>query len=174
MRKITQDAFRAFRDRRTWQRTGNGWTHTDGTTLYLHGNAIAEHRVDGVYICDGGYLSRTTKERLKPFATVTEKAWQAYLYLWKTGNPARKWDGKWTYIGYFDGLDFVQVDEQDLTPEERQQAVADRIRNRLETEGYSEELHKAYAKALGDKSPTRHFWRDVADSWHNSPEEVQP
>lgn len=41
-----------------------GNTHTDGETLYLHGNAIARKTALGIEISDAGWKTSTTKERL--------------------------------------------------------------------------------------------------------------
>lgn len=71
--------------------------HTTTTKMYLHGNEIA--RIEGrhenakMYICDGGYQSNTTKERLNglPGVRVNQKDWQWYL-------NGEKWDGEFTLI----------------------------------------------------------------------------
>jgi hypothetical protein len=168
MRKITQDAFNAFIEGRPFRKTGNGATEVvideDGTRrLRLHGNTIAEYDPAdrGVYITDAGWGSVTTRERLKPFATVSQSKWVQHLTVYddETGEWAGfgPWDGSLTFVGVIKpGVDnwrgprFVQVSEADLTPVERAQARADRIKANLDAQGedYDEATHAAYAEAL--------------------------
>lgn len=90
MRKVTAITTTAFL-RRKKAKEGN--TYSDGNTLYLHGNKIAEHRVDGIYITDAGWPTATTKERLNglPGVHIYQKDFQWYL-----NNNI--WDGKWVKI----------------------------------------------------------------------------
>lgn len=90
MRKVTMLTIAAFMNR--WTITvGN--THSDGTALYLHGNKIAEHRADGLYITDAGWSSKTTKERLNglPGVSISQKNWQWFL-------NGVQWNGEWIKI----------------------------------------------------------------------------
>ena len=68
-------------------------THTDGQSLWLFGNKIAEHREDGLYITNAGWKTMTTKERLNglPNVSIYQKKKQWYLN-WKL------WDGKWIRV----------------------------------------------------------------------------
>jgi hypothetical protein len=168
MRKITRDAADAFIEGRPFRKSGNGRTEVeildDGTRrLLLHGNRIAEYDPAdrGVYITDAGWGSVTTRERLKPFASVTQSNFQQYLGVfddatgeWTSFGP---WDGSLTFVGIIKpGVDnwrgprFVPVSEADLTPRERAQARADRIKANLDEQGedYDEATHAAYADAL--------------------------
>lgn len=62
MRKITREAGAAFLARRAFK---SGNTKTDGTTLYLHGNAIARWiNADTYEVTLAGWPSATTRERL--------------------------------------------------------------------------------------------------------------
>lgn len=90
MRKITSTVVESFLNRRSI-RIDN--THTDGTTLYLHGNPIAKHTPEGLEITNAGWFSSTTKERLNalPGVRIQQKAGTWYL----NGN---EWDGKKTII----------------------------------------------------------------------------
>ena len=68
-------------------------THTDGQSLWLFNNKIAEHREDGLYITNAGWKSNTTKERLNglPDVSISQKKGEWYL----NGNL---WDGAWTRV----------------------------------------------------------------------------
>ena len=61
MRKISEQVITAFLAGKP-KRNGN--TTTDGKTLYLYGNKIAEFVGQDLAIYDGGFASATTKERL--------------------------------------------------------------------------------------------------------------
>lgn len=68
-------------------------TNTDGQSLWLFNNKIAEHREDGMYITNAGWKSRTTKERLNglPNVSISQKKGEWYL----NGNL---WDGGWIKV----------------------------------------------------------------------------
>lgn len=90
-RKVTSEVVSAFLASRT-RTVAN--TRTDGSTLYLHGNAIAQRREDGVvWVTLAGWDTPTTRERLNglPGVRVSTKRGQAYL----NGQP---WDGSWTRV----------------------------------------------------------------------------
>lgn len=66
------------------------------TVLKLHGNAIARKDVadnNTLEICDGGWSSNTTKERLNglPGVSVCQKNWVWFL-------NGKEWGGSWTTI----------------------------------------------------------------------------
>jgi hypothetical protein len=62
MRKVTEQIVSAFRDGRKLTVSNSS---TDGTTLFLHGNAIAR-KIDGqLEISFAGWPTRTTCERLR-------------------------------------------------------------------------------------------------------------
>ena len=90
-RKVTTEVVSAFLASRS--RTVSN-TSTDGSTLYLHGNAIAQRREDGVvWVTLAGWNTPTTRERLNglPGVRVSTKRGQAYL----NNLP---WDGSWTRV----------------------------------------------------------------------------
>lgn len=105
MRKITQDAVRAFlageafsRDNtRVEVRPFKGATE-NSVVLVLHNNPIATYvksvGVSGLLVCDGNWQTNTTKERLNglPGVRVHQKAGQWYL-------NGMKWEGSWTHVG---------------------------------------------------------------------------
>lgn len=70
-----------------------GNSTTDGKSLFLFGNKIAEKRKDGLYITNAGWPSSTTKERLNglPNVSICQKSSVWYL-------NGKVWDGKWTKI----------------------------------------------------------------------------
>ena len=61
MRKITKEITDAFFARRS-RKCGN--TRTDGTTIWLHGNAIAQWQLGELFITLAGWDTVTTRERL--------------------------------------------------------------------------------------------------------------
>ena len=83
MRKVSQAIAHAFTERR---RATISNTHTDGTTLYLHGNAIATHTPDGIAVSFAGWGTNTTRERLNalPGVRTNQKAGRQYI----NGEPA--------------------------------------------------------------------------------------
>lgn len=98
MRKITEDAIRAFRNGQRFKR-GNTQVFVEGADyknilhlariLCLHGNIIAEMDNNGdLWINDGGWQSVTTKERLNGFPSVNivQKNFQWFL-------NGEAWDG---------------------------------------------------------------------------------
>jgi hypothetical protein len=66
---------------------------TDGKSLFLHGNKIAEKREDGLYITNAGWSSNVTKERLNalPGVRINQRNLDWYL-------NENKWDGSWTKV----------------------------------------------------------------------------
>lgn len=68
-------------------------TNTDGRSLWLFDNKIAEHREDGLYVSNAGWFSRTTKERLSalPNVRIFQKKGKWYL-------NGEEWDGNWAKV----------------------------------------------------------------------------
>ncbi|WP_055128545.1 hypothetical protein [Pseudomonas mediterranea] len=64
--------------------------------LKLHGNAIARRDLNGNHmeVCNGGWSSNTTKERLNgiPGVRVNQKNFEWFL-------NGVEWDGGWTVVG---------------------------------------------------------------------------
>jgi hypothetical protein len=103
MRLITKEAMREFRNARPW--------HKDNTrvelspsgevvVLKLHGNAIARYDLgdwSSLEICDGGWSSNTTKERLNGLwgVSISQKEWLWYL-------NGKRWDGNWITVKDWD------------------------------------------------------------------------
>jgi hypothetical protein len=68
-------------------------TKTDGKSLWLFGNKIAEHREDGTYISNAGWKSKTTKERLNGLTNVSISQRKGKWHL-----NDNEWDGDWIKI----------------------------------------------------------------------------
>lgn len=91
MRKITKEIVAAFMNREA-RKIGN--SRTDGTTLYLHDNAIAKWDEEGrLWITNAGWKTNTTKERLNglPGVKIYQKDFTWYLNEWG-------WNGQWVRI----------------------------------------------------------------------------
>lgn len=82
MRKITEDAIRAFRNREKFKR-GNTKVYTmlGITYLSLHENTIAVLSADGLFISSAGWATTTTKERLNglPNVHIVQKNFEWFL-----------------------------------------------------------------------------------------------
>jgi len=103
MRKITKDAVRALSGGYKFKRdnTEVRWCEvSESWKMYLHGNLIAYrepdlHGLSQFWICDGGWSSNTTKERLNGLLPIGQgihqKNWQWYL----NNEP---WSGGWVRI----------------------------------------------------------------------------
>jgi hypothetical protein len=90
MRQVTKQIAEAFLNGKA-KVTKN--TTTDGKSLYLFGNKIAEHREDGLYITNCGWPTKTTKERLNGLDGVNIHQAKNKWYL--NGN---EWDGDWIKV----------------------------------------------------------------------------
>lgn len=90
MRVTTSKICNAFENRRALT-LGN--SKTDGTSLWLFGNKIAEWREDGIWITNAGWNSNTTKERLNGLTGVSIQQRAGSWYL--NGNL---WQGEWTSV----------------------------------------------------------------------------
>jgi len=61
MRQVTKQVKAAFFAGKS-KTVGN--THTDGVSVYLHGNCIIHKREDGIYATLAGWNTPTTRERI--------------------------------------------------------------------------------------------------------------
>ena len=75
------------------KRKSSANTQTDGTTLYLFNNTIAQHREDGLYISNAGWFSKTTKERLNLLPNVSIRQVKGEWLL-----NGEQWDGNWIRV----------------------------------------------------------------------------
>lgn len=70
MRKVSKSAAVAFMARKSFK-CGN--TETNGTTIYLHGNAIAWWENDQIVMTLAGWPTNTTRERLNSLCEIAAK-----------------------------------------------------------------------------------------------------
>ena len=96
MRKITEKIANAFLLSND-KSMGNTWTN--GKSVYLHGNKIAEKREDGIYLSLAGWNTPTTRERLNGILRVfnieggfTQKKFEPYF------NGKRIDAGEWLLV----------------------------------------------------------------------------
>jgi len=90
MKKTTSKICDAFMQGKTL-RVNN--SYTDGSSLFLFDNKIAEQREDGLWITNAGWQSNTTKERLNGLDGVSISQKKGVWYL--NGN---EWDGQWIRV----------------------------------------------------------------------------
>ena len=70
MRKITKESVRAFYKQERFYKNNTSVVDTFfGARFYLHNNLIAEIKNGKLYICNCGWFSNTTKERLNGILT---------------------------------------------------------------------------------------------------------
>lgn len=95
MRQVTERIVSAFLHNETRK---IGQTRTDGRSIWLWENKIAEFREDGLWITNAGWPSPTTKERLNgiPDVQVVQKKGQWYL-------NGHAWNGEWVQVNNFMG-----------------------------------------------------------------------
>ena len=93
MRQITRDIVNAFENSRSLT-IGN--SRTNGESLWLFGNKIAEIRRDGLWITNAGWKSVTTKERLNGLSSVHITNRRGTWYLNEIA-----WDGSWVHVDSF-------------------------------------------------------------------------
>ena len=109
MRKITREIAFAFEHGITLKIDNS---RTDGRSLWLFDNKIAEKRADGLWVTNAGWDSNTTKERLNGLRGVRIQQVRGQWYL-----NGRAWNGEWVNVSDFEmGVENVSV-EFDLTCE---------------------------------------------------------
>ena len=133
MRQITRDIVNAFQNSRSL-RIDN--SRTDGESLWLFDNKIAEIRRDGLWITNAGWKSKTTKERLNGLSGVHIQQVRGNWFL-----NGREWEGGWVNVdAWNDGIEYVdganvQEPEFDVTSE-------------WMPEGYSKPVYAVYHTLL--------------------------
>jgi hypothetical protein len=95
MRKITREIAFAFEHGIT---TKIDNSRTDGRSLWLFDNKIAEWRAGGLWVTNAGWESKTTKERLNGLRGVRIQQVRGQWYL-----NGRAWNGEWVNVADFDG-----------------------------------------------------------------------
>lgn len=92
MRKVTTQAVQAFQSAQNFSSSNTSVVvqmdnkKSQWVQLFLHGHLIAERKNKDLYICDCGYQSNTTKERLNGLLSevlsnsfIQQKDWTWYL-----------------------------------------------------------------------------------------------
>lgn len=96
MRKITQNAATAFKERRAYSNANTSVLRRgDETTLVLHGNAIASQIGNLLIITNCGWNTPTTKDRLNAILPNGYYIYQKkYQWILSTPQGEKEWDGK--------------------------------------------------------------------------------
>ena len=134
MRQITRDIVRAFESRNSL-RIDN--SRTDGQSLWLFNNRIADWRSDGLWITNSGWKSKTTKERLNGLEEVHIQQVRGNWFL-----NGRAWDGEWINVdAWNDGITYVN----EASPREAivQEPEFD-VTSEWMPEGYSRPVYSIY------------------------------
>ena len=110
MRRITREIVSAFERGQTLKINNS---RTDGTSLWLFDNKIAEWRGGELWITNAGWQSKTTKERLNGLRGVSIHQRRGTWYL-----NDQAWDGSWVSVEHFvsgprveDEVDFDMTSE---------------------------------------------------------------
>ena len=134
MRQITRDIVRAFESRNSL-RIDN--SRTDGQSLWLFNNRIADWRADGLWITNSGWKSVTTKERLNGLTGISIQQVRGNWFL-----NGRAWDGEWINVdAWNDGITYVN----EASPREAivQEPEFD-VTSEWMPEGYSRPVYSIY------------------------------
>jgi hypothetical protein len=128
MRQITQKITHAFEGRYAL-RIDN--SRTDGDSLWLFGNRIAEWRRDGLWISNAGWNSKTTKERLNGLTgvSISQRAGTWYL-------NDREWDGSWVNVYNWSRGEVAQVEAEQVASEPEFDTTSEWVE-----EGYSRPVY---------------------------------
>lgn len=109
MRQITEKIIGAF-ERRESLSIDN--SRTDGNSLWLFENRIAEWREDGLWVTNAEWKSTTTKERLNGLTGVNIRISRGVWFL-----NGRMWNGHWVNVlDWSDGIENAQgaIEEADF------------------------------------------------------------
>lgn len=135
MRQITQKIVWAF-ERRQTLRIDN--SRTDGQSLWLFGNKIAEWRGDGLWITNAGWDSRTTYERLNGLTGVHVRKQRGSLLL-----NNLYWDGRWTHVDTWNNMGGIAYEPETQTEQEDEGFEFDLTSEWVE-EGYSRPVYSVF------------------------------
>ena len=112
-------------------------SRTDGESLWLFNNKIAEIRRDGLWITNAGWDSRTTNERLNGLSGVHVRKQRGTLLL-----NDRVWDGGWVNVdAWNDGITYVN---DDSPREENVQEPEFDVTSEWMPEGYSKPVYAVF------------------------------
>jgi hypothetical protein len=127
MREITKKIVRAFEGRQDLIVVNS---RTDGQSLWLFDNRIAEWRNDGLWITNADWDSITTKERLNGLTGVNIRQQRGVWLL-----NGRYWDGSWVHVG--DWTNGIETEQNANEPE------FDTTSEWID-EGYSEPIYSVF------------------------------
>ena len=139
MRKITREIVNAFENSRSLT-IGN--SRTNGESLWLFGNKIAEIGRNGLSITNAGWKSTTTKERLNGLSGVNITQRRGVWFL-----NGREWDGQWINVDEWN-------DGRAYSSSEQSEQVANEIEFNVTSEwtefGYSRPVYAVYHTLVED------------------------
>ena len=135
MRKITREIVDAFQNSRSLTIDNS---RTNGESLWLFGNKIAEIRRDGLWITNAGWNSATTKERLNGLSGVRIFWTGGSLYL-----NGYEWDGRWTHVDTWNSMRGIAY-EPESVPEENVQEPEFDVTSEWMKQGYSRPVYSIY------------------------------
>ena len=115
-----------------------GNSRTNGESLWLFGNKIAEIRRDGLWICNGGWDSATTKERLNGLSGVHIVQRGGTWYL-----NGLEWDGRWTHVDTWNIMRGIAYEPESITEENVQEPEFD-VTSEWMKQGYSRPVYSIY------------------------------
>jgi hypothetical protein len=131
MRQITQQIVNAFQNSRSLT-IGN--SRTNGESLWLFGNKIAEIRRDGLWITNAGWNSTTTRERLNGLSGVNIVQRRGTWFL-----NGSEWDGRWVHVD-----DFTRGIDTEAQPEQVADEPEFDVTSEWMNEGYSRPVYSIY------------------------------
>ena len=139
MRKITREIVNAFENSRSLT-IGN--SRTNGESLWLFGNKIAEIGRNGLSITNAGWKSTTTKERLNGLSGVNITQRRGVWFL-----NGREWNGQWVNVDEWN-------DGRAYSSSEQSEQVANEIEFNVTSEwtefGYSRPVYAVYHTLVED------------------------
>lgn len=138
MRQITQKIVWAF-ERRQTLRIDN--SRTDGQSLWLFGNKIAEWRNNRLWVSNGGWSSTTTKERLNGITGVHVQQRRGTWFL--NGN---EWNGSWVDVSNWNefGNTIQYVSQYEVEPEQEDDGFEFDITSEWTEFGYSKPVYSVF------------------------------
>ena len=135
MRKITREIVNAFQNSRSLT-IGN--SRTNGESLWLFENRIAEIKRDGLWISNCGWKSATTKERLNGLSGVNIVQRGGTWYL-----NGFEWDGEWTHVDTWNSMRGIAYEPESI-PEENVQEPEFDVTSEWMEQGYSKPVYAVY------------------------------
>ena len=139
MRQITRDIVNAFQNSRSLT-IGN--SRTNGESLWLFGNKIAEIKRDGLWITNAGWDSSTTKERLNGLSGVNIVQRRCTWFL-----NGLEWDGRWTHVDTWNEGGIAH--EPESVREENEQEFD--VTSEWTNQGYSRPVYSVFHTLVEEK-----------------------